>query len=167
MFVKKLKVVIATGMLASTLAGVALTSGVASASSKWAMCASAASCGGQDALVAAAKAEGSLNVITIPLKGWANYGTIMKDFTKKYGIKINDANPNGSSAQEITAIQQDKGRSNAPDVVDVGTGAAAPGAGAGPVPGSPPSPRPSSSPPRWWSAAGTPATGTSTAWARW
>jgi len=24
---------------------------------------------------------------------WANYGTIMKDFTAKYGIKINDANP--------------------------------------------------------------------------
>jgi putative spermidine/putrescine transport system substrate-binding protein len=120
-FVKKLKVVIATGMLASTLAGVALTSGVASASSKWAMCASAASCGGQDALVAAAKAEGSLNVITIPLKGWANYGTIMKDFTKKYGIKINDANPEGSSANEITAIAQGKGRSSAPDVVDVGT----------------------------------------------
>ena len=45
----------------------------------------------------------------------------MKDFTKKYGIKINDANPNGSSAEEITAIQQDKGRADAPDVVDVGT----------------------------------------------
>jgi len=73
------------------------------------------------ALVKAAKKEGSINVITIPLAGWANYGLIMKDFTKKYGIKINDENPNGSSAEEITAIQQDKGRASAPDVVDVGT----------------------------------------------
>jgi len=61
------------------------------------------------ALVKAAKKEGHVNVITIPLAGWANYGLIMKDFTKKYGIKINDANPNGSSAEEITAINQDKG----------------------------------------------------------
>ena len=42
------------------------------------------------ALVAAAKQEGQLNVITLP-SNWANYGTIMKDFTAKYGIKINDA----------------------------------------------------------------------------
>jgi putative spermidine/putrescine transport system substrate-binding protein len=69
----------------------------------------------------AAKKEGHVNVITIPLSGWANYGAIMKDFTKKYGIKINDQNPNGSSAQEITAIQTQKGRADAPDVVDVGT----------------------------------------------
>jgi hypothetical protein len=32
------------------------------------------------ALVAAAKAEGKLNVITLP-SNWANYGTIMKQFT--------------------------------------------------------------------------------------
>ena len=73
------------------------------------------------ALVAAAKKEGSINVITLPLQGWANYGAIMKDFTKKYGIKINDENPNGSSQDEITAVTNDKGRSAAPDVLDVGT----------------------------------------------
>jgi putative spermidine/putrescine transport system substrate-binding protein len=73
------------------------------------------------ALVAAAKAEGSINVITIPLQGWANYGAIMKDFTAKYGIKINDENPNGSSQDEITAVTNDKGRAAAPDVLDVGT----------------------------------------------
>ena len=28
----------------------------------------------------------------------------MKDFTAKYGIKINDANPDGSSQDEINAI---------------------------------------------------------------
>jgi putative spermidine/putrescine transport system substrate-binding protein len=34
------------------------------------------------ALVKAAKAEGELNVITLPAN-WANYGNIMKDFTAK------------------------------------------------------------------------------------
>jgi putative spermidine/putrescine transport system substrate-binding protein len=72
-----------------------------------------------DALVAAAKKEGSLNVITLP-SDWANYGTIMKDFTAKYGIKITDENPDGSSQDELNAIQQTKGQDRAPDVVDVG-----------------------------------------------
>ena len=52
---------------------------------------------------------------------WANYGTIMKDFTAKYGIKINDANPDGSSQDEINAVNQLKGQSRAPDVLDMGT----------------------------------------------
>ena len=76
--------------------------------------------GGMNALVAAAKKEGTLNVITLPAD-WANYGTIMKDFTAKYGIKINDANPDGSSQDEINAMQQLKGQSRAPDVLDMGT----------------------------------------------
>ena len=45
----------------------------------------------------------------------------MKDFTAKYGIKITDANPDGSSQDEISAINQLKGQSRAPDVVDVGS----------------------------------------------
>jgi len=72
-----------------------------------------------DALIAAAKKEGSLNVITLP-RDWANYGTIMDNFTKKYGIKITDANPDGSSQDELNAINQTKGQDRAPDVVDVG-----------------------------------------------
>ena len=76
--------------------------------------------GGMSGLVAAAKKEGQLNVITLPAD-WANYGTIMKDFTAKYGIKINDANPDGSSQDEINAMQQLKGQSRAPDVLDMGT----------------------------------------------
>ena len=79
------------------------------------------------ALVAAAENEGQLDVITLP-SNWANYGAIMKDFTAKYGIKINDANPEGSSRQEITAVQQLKGQSRAPDVLDVGTAFAVEGA---------------------------------------
>jgi putative spermidine/putrescine transport system substrate-binding protein len=78
------------------------------------------------ALVAAAQKEGQLNVITLP-SNWANYGTIMKDFTAKYGIKITDANPEGSSQDELNAIKQLKGQSSAPDVVDVGGSFAATG----------------------------------------
>ena len=85
----------------------------------WATATSAAAGGGMSALVAAAKKEGHLNVITLPAN-WANYGTIMKAFTAKYGIKINDENPDGSSQDELNAIKQLKGQSTAPDVVDVG-----------------------------------------------
>ncbi len=124
MSTKKMKVAVAAGLVSTMLAGVSLVSGGANAATKkvnWATVTSAKTGGGMTALIKAAKKEGHVNVITIPLAGWANYGLIMKDFTAKYGIHINDANPNGSSAQEITAIQQDKGRANAPDVVDVGT----------------------------------------------
>ena len=86
----------------------------------WATVSSVAAGGGMTALIAAAKKEGQLNVITLP-SNWANYGTIMKDFTAKYGIKINDANPDGSSQDELNAVNQLKGQSRAPDVLDVGT----------------------------------------------
>jgi putative spermidine/putrescine transport system substrate-binding protein len=79
----------------------------------------AADVGGMSALVAAAKVEGQLNVIALP-PDWANYGAIIDAFTAKYGIKVNSANPNGSSQQEVDAINQLSGTSSAPDVVDVG-----------------------------------------------
>jgi putative spermidine/putrescine transport system substrate-binding protein len=82
---------------------------------------SAADFGGLDALVAAANAEGQLNVITLP-PSWANYGAIIAGFEKKYpGITINSANPDGSSADEISAAQAQKGQDTAPDVFDIGT----------------------------------------------
>src|SRR5258705_6342854 len=96
------------------------TSGTTGSGTNWATASSVAAGGGMNALVAAAKKEGTLNVITLPAN-WANYGTIMKDFTAKYGIKINDANPDGSSQDEINAMQQLKGQSRAPDVLDMGT----------------------------------------------
>jgi len=80
---------------------------------------SAADCGGMDALIAAAKAEGTLNVIALP-PDWANYGAIIDAFKAKYGIKVNSANPNGSSQEEVDAINQLAGTDRAPDVVDVG-----------------------------------------------
>ena len=121
MLVNKLKASVAVGLLSTTLVGIALAGGAASASSASCSTAtSAASCGGMKQLIAAAKKEGTLNVITLPAD-WANYGTIIKDFSKKYGIKVNSYNPDGSSQDEINAVVQDKGRAQAPDVLDVGT----------------------------------------------
>src|SRR5580658_5649236 len=91
---------------------------------------SAAALGGMNSLVAAAEKEGQLNVITLP-SNWANYGAIMKAFTARYGIKISDANPEGSSANEISAINELKGKSSAPDVVDVGSSFAVSGDASG------------------------------------
>jgi putative spermidine/putrescine transport system substrate-binding protein len=113
---------------AASNAGAGSGSGTSGSSSSvnYATCDSLSACGGMSALVAAAKKEGHLNVITLP-SNWANYGTIMSDFQKEYGIKITDANPEGSSAQELQAVQQLKGQSSAPDVVDVGGSFAAEG----------------------------------------
>jgi putative spermidine/putrescine transport system substrate-binding protein len=80
---------------------------------------SAADCGGLSGLVTAAKAEGKLNIIAVP-PDWANYVANINGFTAKYGIKITSANPNGSSQEEIDAINNLAGTSSAPDVVDVG-----------------------------------------------
>jgi putative spermidine/putrescine transport system substrate-binding protein len=81
---------------------------------------SAKALGGMDALVKAAKAEGALNVIALP-PDWANYGTMLDTFSKKYGIKINSALPDGSSSDELAAVTSQKGQDRAPDVLDVGT----------------------------------------------
>jgi putative spermidine/putrescine transport system substrate-binding protein len=106
------------------------TSSSTSGGTNWATASSVSAGGGMNALVAAAKSEGTLNVITLP-SNWANYGTIMKDFTAKYGIKINDANPDGSSQDELNAVNQLKGQERAPDVLDMGTAFAVKGAQSG------------------------------------
>jgi putative spermidine/putrescine transport system substrate-binding protein len=79
---------------------------------------SAADLGGLDALVTAAKKEGQLNVIALP-PDWANYGEVIKAFGDKYGIKVNSAQPDGSSQDEINAADQLKGQDKAPDVFDL------------------------------------------------
>src|SRR5450755_4902535 len=108
------------GLTALALLGAGCSSGSSgSSSSKWKTATSAASGGGMKALIAAAKQEGTLNVIALP-PTWANYGNIIKAFTAKYGIKVNSANPTGTSQQEVNAIKQENGTAAAPDVVDVG-----------------------------------------------
>jgi putative spermidine/putrescine transport system substrate-binding protein len=81
-------------------------------------------------LIKAAKKEGKLNTIALP-PDWANYGEALSAFQKKYGIKITNDNPDGSSAQENEAIRSLKGDSRAPDVVDVGVSFAIAGANEG------------------------------------
>src|SRR5690348_8973668 len=96
------------------------SSGSASCSESSAKTATSASgCGGMDALIAAAKSEGRLNVIALP-RDWANYGAILDKFTSTYGIKITSDNPDGSSQDEVNAVQQLGTTSRAPDVLDVG-----------------------------------------------
>ncbi|MEO8397487.1 MAG: ABC transporter substrate-binding protein [Chloroflexota bacterium] len=79
--------------------------------------------GGMDALVAAANKEAELSIIACP-DDWANYGEIKTGFKAKYpGIAtFNDLNPEGSSADEIGAIQANAGNNGPqnPDVIDVG-----------------------------------------------
>jgi putative spermidine/putrescine transport system substrate-binding protein len=84
---------------------------------------SAAAFGSMSKLVAAAKKEGTLNVIALP-DDWANYGKIIAAFKTKYGLTVNSANPNGSSADEIKAADDNKGQDTAPDVFDLGAAVA-------------------------------------------
>jgi putative spermidine/putrescine transport system substrate-binding protein len=83
----------------------------------------AADLGGMEKLVEAAKAEGQLNVIALP-PDWANYGEIISAFSTKYGIKVNSAQPDASSQDEINAAKQLKGQGGAPDVFDLGAAVA-------------------------------------------
>jgi putative spermidine/putrescine transport system substrate-binding protein len=88
------------------------------------------SASGMATLIKNAKKEGKLNTIALP-RDWANYGELMDTFVKKYGIKITNDNPDGSSAQENEAIRSLKGDSRAPDGVDVGVSFAIAGANEG------------------------------------
>src|SRR5262245_13864880 len=80
---------------------------------------SAADFGGMDKLIEAAKAEGELNVIALP-PDWANYKEIIDTFSQKYGIKVNYAQPDANSQDEINAANQQRGKSTAPDVFELG-----------------------------------------------
>jgi putative spermidine/putrescine transport system substrate-binding protein len=74
-----------------------------------------------DDLVAAAKKEGELTVIALP-HDWCGYGELIDAFKAKYGLKVNELNPDAGSGDEIEAIKANKGNKGpqAPDVIDVG-----------------------------------------------
>ena len=81
------------------------------------------------ALVEAAKAEGTLTTIALP-HDWCNYGprdgatgqNVIDGFKAKYGLAVNELDPNAGSGDEIEAIKANKDNPGpqAPDVVDVG-----------------------------------------------
>ena len=72
-------------------------------------------------LVAAAKQEGQLTTIALP-RDWCGYGDVIDGFKQKYGLKVNELNPDAGSGDEIEAIKANKGNMGpqAPDVIDVG-----------------------------------------------
>jgi putative spermidine/putrescine transport system substrate-binding protein len=109
-------------IIAAAAIGLTACSGGATASSDVdaATATSAEAFGGLEGLVAAAQAEGQLNVIALP-DNWANYGEIKALFEEKYGITVNSADPDISSAEEIAAADNLKGQDTAPDVFDLGT----------------------------------------------
>lgn len=74
-------------------------------------------------LIKAAKEEGTLTVIALP-RDWCNYGEAIDTFKTKYGITVNELNPDAGSADEIEAIKANKDNKGpqAPDVIDVGYG---------------------------------------------
>jgi len=74
-------------------------------------------------LVAACQKEGMVTIIATP-PNWANYGEIFADFeaTAGSGVQLNSLDPNAGSADELAAIEANKGNKGpqAPDIVDVG-----------------------------------------------
>lgn len=75
-----------------------------------------------DELIKAVEIEGK-NLTTIALPhDWANYGEMLDTFKKKYGVAINELNPDAGSADELEAIRANKDSKGpqAPDVIDIG-----------------------------------------------
>ena len=76
---------------------------------------------GMDELIAAAQAEGTLTTIALP-RDWCNYGAAIDTFKAKYGLEVNELDPNAGSGDELEAIRANKDNQGpqAPDVIDVG-----------------------------------------------
>ena len=83
-------------------------------------------------LLTACKTENMLTIIATPAN-WANYGEIFADFEATTGVQINSLDPNAGSADELAAIEANKGNKGpqAPDIVDVGYAYGAQGVAAG------------------------------------
>ncbi len=75
--------------------------------------------GDLEVLIAAAQAEGQVNLIALP-DTWANYRGILDAFIETYGIDAPVANPDASSADEITAVNTLRGQPDMPCAFDVG-----------------------------------------------
>ena len=95
----------------------------ASAAVNYAKITNASQGGGMSGLVKACQKEGQLNVIALP-HDWADYGTMLDGFKKAYGVKIDEANPEGGSQDEINAAETNKGTTRSPDVFDLSTATA-------------------------------------------
>jgi len=103
--------------LAGGSVALASCAGPAAEATPWPVTASA------EDVLAAAKAEGTLTTIALP-HDWANYGEIIETYKSKYGMQVNELNPDAGSADELEAIRSNKDSKGpqAPDVIDVGIG---------------------------------------------
>jgi putative spermidine/putrescine transport system substrate-binding protein len=72
-------------------------------------------------LIAAAKAEGTLTTIALP-DDWCNYREMIDTFKAKYGLEVNELDPNAGSNDELEAVKANKDNKGpqAPDVLDIG-----------------------------------------------
>jgi putative spermidine/putrescine transport system substrate-binding protein len=68
-------------------------------------------------LIAAAKREGALNLVALS-HDWA-FEPLMKTFSERYGIRIDDSNSEGSSAEELQAVRSLRGQTRGPDCMDL------------------------------------------------
>jgi putative spermidine/putrescine transport system substrate-binding protein len=72
---------------------------------------------GSPDLIADARREGALNLVAMS-HNWA-FEPLMKTFSARYGIIIDDSNSEGSSAEELQAVLSLKGQSRGPDYMDL------------------------------------------------
>ena len=111
-----------TSSAASTSASTAPSTAASSAPATDAATAAAglAECGTTvDEIAAKAKEEGGPNLIALP-DSWANYAGILASFRDTYGLPAPVANPDASSADELTAITTLQGQPDKPDAIDIG-----------------------------------------------
>ena len=80
---------------------------------------SAGQAGGLAGLERECRKEGQLNTIALP-HYWADYKAMLDGFRAKYGVKIDEQDPEASSQQEIDAAVTNKGTKRSPDVFDIG-----------------------------------------------
>ncbi|MEY3181823.1 MAG: hypothetical protein RL583_983, partial [Actinomycetota bacterium] len=76
---------------------------------------SAGQAGGLAGLERECRKEGQLNTIALP-HYWADYKAMLDGFRAKYGVKIDEQDPEASSQQEIDAAVTNKGTKRSPDV---------------------------------------------------
>lgn len=72
------------------------------------------------ALIAGAKQEGTLTTIALN-RAWCNYGDVIESFKAKYGLDVNELDPDATSAEEVEAIRANRDNRGplAPDVIDI------------------------------------------------
>lgn len=74
-----------------------------------------------DAILGPARADGAITTIALP-HDWCDYREVIDTFRSRFGIAVNEREPDASSGQELDAIRPagPTSRDDTPDVIDVG-----------------------------------------------